>query len=76
MSDTLLPPRFAGTIERALRDFAETGKPGILGHPLERVVVTRDGREIPVEVKVGYVSTGNDISFLSAAAAQKRRQFE
>ena len=23
----------------------------------------------------GYVSTGNDISFLSAAAAQKRRQF-
>jgi 2-keto-3-deoxy-L-rhamnonate aldolase RhmA len=24
----------------------------------------------------GYVSTGNDISFLGAAAAQKRRQFD
>ena len=29
-----------------------------------------------LELGAGYVSTGNDISFLSAAAAQKRRQFE
>ncbi|MER6980721.1 aldolase/citrate lyase family protein [Streptomyces carpinensis] len=28
-----------------------------------------------LELGAGYVSTGNDISFLSAAAAQKRRQF-
>ena len=29
-----------------------------------------------LEMGAGYVSTGNDISFLSAAAAQKRRQFD
>ena len=29
-----------------------------------------------LELGAGYVSTGNDISFLSAAAAQKRRQFD
>lgn len=28
------------------------------------------------ELGANYVSTGNDISFLSAAAAQKRRQFD
>ena len=28
-----------------------------------------------LELGAGYVSTGNDISFLSAAAAQKRQQF-
>jgi 4-hydroxy-2-oxoheptanedioate aldolase len=28
-----------------------------------------------LELGAGYISTGNDISFLSAAAAQKRRQF-
>ncbi len=29
-----------------------------------------------LDMGAGYVSTGNDISFLSAAASQKRRQFE
>ncbi len=29
-----------------------------------------------LELGAGYVSTGNDISFLSAAAAQKRQQFQ
>lgn len=29
-----------------------------------------------LELGAGYVSTGNDISFLSSAAAQKRRQFD
>ena len=29
-----------------------------------------------LELGAGYVSTGNDISFLSAAAAQKRQQFD
>ncbi|WP_370961536.1 HpcH/HpaI aldolase/citrate lyase family protein [Amycolatopsis sp. cg9] len=29
-----------------------------------------------LDLGAGYVSTGNDISFLSAAAAQKRRQFD
>jgi 4-hydroxy-2-oxoheptanedioate aldolase len=29
-----------------------------------------------LKLGAGYVSTGNDISFLSAAAAQKRRQFD
>jgi 4-hydroxy-2-oxoheptanedioate aldolase len=29
-----------------------------------------------LELGASYVSTGNDISFLSAAAAQKRRQFD
>jgi 2-keto-3-deoxy-L-rhamnonate aldolase RhmA len=29
-----------------------------------------------VDLGAGYISTGNDITFLSAAATQKRRQFD
>ena len=29
-----------------------------------------------LDLGAGYVSTGNDISFLSGAAAQKRQQFD
>ncbi len=65
VSDLLVPPRYAGSLEASLQLFEQTGQADILGRPIERIVVDRDGREIPVEVKIGLVSTG-DQRFFSA----------
>ena len=58
LADTLLPARFAGTSRAALELFMESGDAPFVGHPMERVMVTRDGRELSVEVKIGLVNTG------------------
>ena len=58
LADTLLPARFAGTSRAALEVFMESGDAPFVGHPMERVMVTRDGRELSVEVKIGLVNTG------------------
>jgi PAS domain S-box-containing protein len=61
--ETLLPRRFAGTLEAALQGFLATGTAGILHQPIERVMIDRHGREIPVEVKVGLVQAGTQRFF-------------
>lgn len=63
VSELLLPGRFAGVLEGALQEYLRTGSSGILNRPIERVVVDRQGREIPVEVKIGLVSTGDERFF-------------
>lgn len=62
-SETLLPPRFVGSLNEALRDFQDTGAAEMLNHPIERVMVDREGREISVEMKVGLVNTGGQRFF-------------
>jgi PAS domain S-box-containing protein len=61
----LLPERFAGSLEVALAEYARTGRSGILNRPIERVMVDRRGREIPVEIRFALVSTGHE-RFLTA----------
>ena len=58
MADTLVPPRFAGTIDRALEVFSRESRFDLLDAPFERVMVDRLGREIEVEARVGFVDTG------------------
>lgn len=53
----LVPERFIARHDATLRDFARTGTLDMLGQRIERVVVDRDGREIPVEMTVGLVET-------------------
>lgn len=61
--EVLLPPRFAGALEGALQQFLRTGKADILGRPIERMMIDRQGRELPVEVKIGLVSAGGERFF-------------
>lgn len=61
--ELLLPARFAGTLEAALASFLQSGDSALLNRPIERVLVDRHGRELPVEIKVGLVSTGNERFF-------------
>ncbi|MCC2676053.1 MAG: putative histidine kinase, classic [Ramlibacter sp.] len=62
-ADLLLPARFAGDLDVALAEYVRTGKSEILNRPIERVVVDRHGRELPVEVKIGLVDTGDQRFF-------------
>jgi PAS domain S-box-containing protein len=59
----LLPPRLAGTLEAALQAYLDTGITRALSRPIERVAIDRQGREIPVEVKIGLVNTGSERFF-------------
>jgi PAS domain S-box-containing protein len=65
VSEVLLPERFAGRLEAALAQFQLTGRRSLLNQPIERVMVDRQGRELPVEIRVTLVSTG-DQRFFSA----------
>ncbi len=57
-AETLLAERHAGTTRAALQHFLTQGDTPFIGQTMERVMVTRDGSEIPVEVKIGLVNTG------------------
>ena len=58
LASTVLPARYAASHVEGLERFTATGLAPFVGRSIERTVVTRDGREIPVEVKVGLVDTG------------------
>jgi len=63
VSEVLLPRRYADALEGVLEAYLRTGDAAILHRAIERIMVDRDGREIPVEVKVGLVNTGNERFF-------------
>ncbi len=56
--EVLVPPRFRGTVGAALAGYKASGQADFAGQVLERVVVDRSGREIPVEVRIGLIDTG------------------
>lgn len=61
----LVPERFRPSIEKSLQLFHATGGAGFANTQLERMVLTRDGRELPVEIRIGLINTGN-LQFFSA----------
>jgi PAS domain S-box-containing protein len=63
VSEVLLPPPEAGTLESTLQDFLDTGNTALVNRPLERRMVDRQGREIDVEVRIGLVRTGGERFF-------------
>jgi PAS domain S-box-containing protein len=65
VSDLVMPERFRARSRALLEGFRETGELEILGRRVERLLVTRDGVEIPVELTLGLAGTG-DGRFFSA----------
>ncbi|MCG2594990.1 ATP-binding protein [Ramlibacter sp. XY19] len=63
VSEVLLPERYTGSLEAALAQFRHTGESALLNRPIERVMQDRQGREMPVEVRIGLVSTGEQRFF-------------
>ena len=56
--ETLLAERHAAATRAALGQFLTRGDAPFVGQTMEQVMLTRDGREISVEVKIGLVDTG------------------
>ncbi|HEX7891601.1 MAG TPA: ATP-binding protein [Ramlibacter sp.] len=63
--ELLVPERFADSFGAALEQYQRTGVSGSMEHGIERVLVDRSGREIPVELRIGLVNTGDE-RFLTA----------
>ena len=63
--ERLVPERFAGTIHKAMQEFASTGKASFINTKLERLVQTRDSGELAVEVRVGLINNSK-LKFFSA----------
>ncbi|KQT07682.1 HAMP domain-containing histidine kinase [Ramlibacter sp. Leaf400] len=63
LADTLVPPRYAGTVHKALQQFHQGDRSALVHEAFERIMVDRYGREISVETKVGLVDTGPDRFF-------------
>nr|WP_255428169.1 ATP-binding protein [Ramlibacter cellulosilyticus] len=61
--ELLLPRGVSSDLDLALATYARTGQAGFLNRPFERTLVDRQGREIPVELKIGLVSTGRERFF-------------
>lgn len=51
---TLMPERFRAAFEEAFERFLETREPTIIGRPIELVGRHETGREIPVELSIGW----------------------
>jgi PAS domain S-box-containing protein len=63
ISDLVMPERFRAHSRALLAHFIETGEMEILGQRVERILLTRDGREIPVEMTLGLAGTGEGLFF-------------
>ena len=61
--DIVIPQRHRAPARRALRHFLDTGRMDLLDRRIERILMTRDGREIPVEMSTGLAGTGEGVFF-------------
>ena len=62
---TLVPERFRGPVGQALHDFNRTGVADFVDARFERLLLTKDGRELPVSVRIGLINHGK-LKFFSA----------
>jgi PAS domain S-box-containing protein len=61
--EIVIPERYHVPARCALRHFLDTGRMDLLDRRLERILMTRDGREIPVEMSTGLAGTGEGVFF-------------
>ena len=52
----IIPARFHASLMPALLEVVRTGALARINTNLERIVISRDGREIPVEVRIGLIN--------------------
>lgn len=62
---TLVPERYRGPVDQALHDFNRTGVADFIDARFERLLLTKDGRELPVSVRIGLINHGK-LKFFSA----------
>ncbi len=62
---TLVPERFRGPVGQALHDFNRTGVADFVDARFERLLLTKDRRELPVSVRIGLINHGK-LKFFSA----------
>jgi PAS domain S-box-containing protein len=58
LGELVVPERFRGSLERALKEFRTTGHVDLLDRRRERLVLDRDGREFAVQMSVAMVADG------------------
>lgn len=56
---TIIPEPQRPPFVAALRRLAAGGKPRLIGHPVRRVAIRADGKEIPVEMTITLTDTGD-----------------
>ncbi|MCK6547077.1 ATP-binding protein [Myxococcota bacterium] len=56
LSDVLIPERMRAAHDEGMRRYAATGHGPVLGRRLEMPALTKDGREIPVELSIAPLS--------------------
>jgi PAS domain S-box-containing protein len=73
----IIPERFQASLIPALHEAVRTGESRLVNTSLERVVLSRDGREIPVEVRMGLINN-NALQLVSVFLhdISERRQME
>lgn len=64
MSSLIIPFQHRAAHERGLQHYLATGEGPVLGRRIEITAVTRDGREIPVELSIIAVGEGDEEVFL------------
>ncbi|WP_169419567.1 sensor histidine kinase [Ramlibacter agri] len=74
ISEVLVPPRYATNVEVTLEQVRRTGHSAALNRPVERVMIDRQGREFPVELRLGLVSTGEQRFFTAFVHDISRRK--
>ncbi|GAB3546730.1 hypothetical protein GCM10027343_24980 [Noviherbaspirillum agri] len=57
MTELIVPERFRKGVISAMHHFNETGHVDFINRRLERIVINRDGKEIPVEVSIALAGT-------------------
>lgn len=75
--DLLIPDRFKSNISEALKAFSSTGAANFINNQMERLVLTKDSKELLVELRVGLINTA-DLKFFSAFLhdISERKQLE
>lgn len=59
----LIPARFRAVSETAFQRFQQTQQAGFINQRMERLVLTADGTELPVEMNIALVKTGQAAFF-------------
>ncbi|QJE01374.1 PAS domain S-box protein [Massilia forsythiae] len=63
VAELVVPEQFRPLTRAALRQFLQTGDHEIVGQRVERVLITRDGAEVPVEMTTGVAGTADGAFF-------------
>lgn len=64
LAELTLPTRYHESLRKSIHEFRTTGQTGALNRRLERIVRTRSGQEIPIEMTTGIAGIG-ERSFFS-----------